>query len=70
MRSVTGLPHGRAMADVAERQMRNWALDLQTRQQLAEEHTQTNVPQLISSVHCHFSRGRRRCRRVGGGDRE
>ena len=47
MQSVTGLSHGRALADVAERQMRNWALELQTRQRLAEERAHTNVPQLI-----------------------
>jgi cytidylate kinase len=48
MLSVSGLPHGRAMADVAERQMRNWALDLQTRQRVAEESAPTNVSQLIN----------------------
>lgn len=47
MRTVTGMTHDRAMSDVAERQMRHWALDLQTRQHVAEERAHTNVPQLI-----------------------
>jgi cytidylate kinase len=47
MRKVTGLSQRDLLNDVAERQMRNWALDLQTRQQLAEEQAQTNVPQWI-----------------------
>ncbi len=37
MQSVTGATHTRAMADVAERQMRHWALDLQNRQDLDEQ---------------------------------
>lgn len=47
MRAVSGMTHDRTMSDVAERQMRHWALDLQTRQHLDEERAHTNVPQLI-----------------------
>lgn len=41
------MSHNHAVSDVAERQMRHWALDLQTRQQIAVERAHTNVPQLI-----------------------
>jgi hypothetical protein len=47
MRSLAGNTHGRAVSEVAERQMRRWALDLQTQQRLAEEDVHKDVPQLI-----------------------
>ncbi|MFO0787831.1 MAG: cytidylate kinase-like family protein [Pirellulales bacterium] len=47
MRSVSGIGRSRAMADVAERQMRHWALDLQTKDRLQDEPVREEVPQLI-----------------------
>ena len=47
MRTVTGTSSGRPMSDIAERQMRRWALDLQTRQRLAQEFAEAGVPELI-----------------------
>lgn len=47
MRSVSGYGRSRAMSDVAERQMRHWALDLQTKERLEEEPAREEVPQLI-----------------------
>ena len=47
MRTVTGTSSGRPMSDIAERQMRCWALDLQTRQRLAQESAEAGVPELI-----------------------
>ena len=41
------MSQNRGLSALAERQMRNWALDLQTQQRLAEEREHTQVPQLI-----------------------
>jgi Cytidylate kinase-like family len=38
---------GRGMSDVAERQMRTWALKLQTQQQLVEERVAAPIPKLV-----------------------
>src|SRR5690349_14004438 len=39
--------HSRGLSAVAERQMRNWALDMQTQQRLASEHAREDVKKLI-----------------------
>src|SRR5262245_43639549 len=39
--------HDRALSAAAERQMRNWVLNLQTQQRLVEEREHVQVPQLI-----------------------
>src|SRR4051794_29815373 len=43
--STSHLKHGQS--ELAERQMRNWVIGLQTQQRLAEEQHQTRVQQLI-----------------------
>ena len=40
---------GRGISDVAERQMRTWALQLQSQQRLAEERAATPLPKLVHS---------------------
>ncbi len=47
MRSTSGLSASRVMSDAAERQMRLWALDMQTKQRLVDEDAHVTVPQLI-----------------------
>jgi len=47
MRTSTSLPTSRAVAGLAEQQMRRWALDIQTRQRLAEDHPPLSVPEMI-----------------------
>lgn len=47
MRTSTGLPSSRAIAGVAEQQMRRWALDMQMRQQQATNQSAPSVPQMI-----------------------
>jgi cytidylate kinase len=45
--STTSAIRSRGLSEVAERQMRTWALQLQAQQRLAEERAATPVPQLI-----------------------
>lgn len=47
MMRTSPLPRSRALSELAERQMRTWALQLQSQQRLAEERAATPVPQLI-----------------------
>lgn len=47
MKTSTSLPTSSAVSGLAEQQMRRWALDIQTRQRLAENHTCPSVPHMI-----------------------
>ena len=45
--NTTAANRSRGISDVAERQMRTWALSLQSQQQLAEERAATPLPKLV-----------------------